>query len=285
MNFVTYIAKIELFCSKTVDKRKYRCYNEDMLDKKFHFDIISVLSLEWQKNTAYAKRRPYHALSLRLEGEAQFTHGADTYDVGKYDVIYVPADYDYTIHSKRSEKLLVIHFSILEDRGASGIETFTPLNPEAFCDLFKRMYKVFCKKGVGYEYKLDALFSQILENIAVQEFARLNGMKAYFSALLDYIHSNFTNPQLTVESFAERLNVSTVYLRRLFHDNVGTTPLRYLNDLRIRHATSLLESGYYTVAEAAERSGFCDPKYFSTLYKARVGRSPIDVRKGKKDEI
>lgn len=285
MNFVTDITEIPLFPFKTVDKRKYGCYNEVMIDQKFHFDVISVLSLEWQKNTAYAKRRPYHALSLRLEGEAQFTHGADVYDVGRYDVIYVPADYDYTIHSKRSEKLLVIHFSILGDGGANKIETFTPLNPEVFCDLFKRMYRVFCKKGAGYEYKLDALFSEILENIAVQQFARQNGMKAYFSGLLDYIHSNFTNPQLTVESCAERLNVSTVYLRRLFKENLDTTPLRYLNDLRLRHATSLLESGYYTVGETAEMSGFCDPKYFSTLYKARVGRSPIDVRKGKNDEI
>lgn len=256
-----------------------------MLDKKFHFDVISVLSLEWQKNIAYAKRRPYHALSLRLEGEAQFTHDDAAYDIGKYDIIYVPADYDYTIHSKRNEKLLVIHFSILEDIGANGIETFTPLSSEVFCDLFKRIHRAWCQKGVGYEYKVDALFSEILENIAVQKFTRSNGMKAYFSGLLDYIHSNFTNPQLTVESFAERLNVSTVYLRRLFRDNIGTTPLRYLNDLRIRHATSLLESGYYTVAETAELSGFCDPKYFSTLYKARVGRSPIDIRKGKNDEI
>ena len=250
-----------------------------MLDRKFHFNVISVLKLSWQKNIGYAKPRPYHALSLRLEGEAQFTHGKEKYAVGKNDIIYVPKDYDYTIHSQRDESLLVIHFDIIEEFG-STIETFTPINPDVFRDLFRRIYDVWYKKSLGYEYKVDSLFSKILENIVLQEFTQTHGVMAGFFDLIDYIHSNFTDPQLTVEQFAARMNISGAYLRRLFDDNLGTSPLKYLNALRMKHATALLRSGYYTVEEVAEMSGFTDPKYFSTAYKKHMGISPISVKNG-----
>ena len=241
---------------------------------KFYFKIISVLKLSWQKNTDYAKPRPYHALSLHLEGDATFTHGKDSFHIKKNDLMYVPKDYDYTIQSNKNETVLVIHFDII-DKNLESIETFTPINPEIFIDLFEKMHTAWYKKNVGYEYRIDSLFSKILENIAIQKFKESHSMKKDFSSLIDYIHTNFTDPSLNVAMFASKMNISSTYLRNLFKENLNTTPLKYLNALRIQYAASLLESGYYTVEEVAELSGYNDPKYFSTLFKKETGISPI----------
>lgn len=247
--------------------------------KKFFFRIVSVLEMSWQTNTSYAKPRPYHALSLRLKGDATFIHGKQRYSVGKNELIFVPKDYDYTIQSNKDETVLVIHFDTPCDK-FSEIETFAPINPDIFTDLFERIHRAWYKKSVGYEYKVDSLFSKILENIVVQEFRQKHSMKQDFSELLEYIHSNFTDSALTVELFAKKMNISTTYLRSLFMENLGTTPLKYLAKLRIEYATALLESGYYTIEEVAEMSGYNDPKYFSTNYKKHTGNSPIKVKNG-----
>ena len=248
-----------------------------LTDNKFHFKIISVLELSWQKNTAYAKPRPYHALSLRLEGDATFIHGDRRLKVSKNDLIYVPRDYDYTISSDKNETVLVIHFDIL-DSTRREMEAFTPTNPEVFLDLFRRIRLAWYKKSVGYEYRVDSLFSRILENMTVQHYRIKGSMQQDFAELLDYIHLNFSDPSVTVESLASRVNVSTAYLREIFSEKMGTTPLKYLRKLRLDYGVALLETGYYTVEEVAELSGYTDPKYFSTSIKRYTGSSPIRIK-------
>lgn len=248
-------------------------------DNNFFFKIISVLRLSWQKNTAYAKPRPYHALSLRLKGDATFTHGDKKYVARKNDIIYVPKDYEYTITSEKSETVLVIHFDIIGER-KNSIETFTPINPEIFIDLFTRMEEAWYKKSVGYKYRMDSLFSRILENMEIQQFKAAGSVKGDFAELLDYLHSNFTDPLVTVETLSSRMNITPTYLRLLFHEKLGVSPHKYVTALRMDYATSLLESGYYTVEEVAEMSGYNDPKYFSTCYKKYKGLSPIKIKNG-----
>lgn len=57
---------------------------------------------------------------------------------------------------------------------------------------------------------------------------------------------------------------------------MNVSPLKYLNDLKINYAIGLLKTGYYTIEEIADLSGFNDPKYFSTLYKKRFGVPPSE---------
>jgi len=244
---------------------------------KFHFNIISVLKLTWQKGIAEASPRPYNALSLRIKGGATFTHGEKTFRTEKNDLIFVPRDYGYTIDARRAEQVAVIHFDIL-GKQPTEIETLTPISPEVFIDLFEKIYEVWHKKQIGYEYRMDSLFSRILENIEVQQFRRAHSGGRDFAGLIDHLHSGFTDPAMTVSSLAEWAGVSSTYLRRLFQQNLATSPLKYLNGLRIDYAAALLESGYYTAAEVAEMSGFSDPKYFSTVFKKYTSRTPTDKK-------
>lgn len=239
----------------------------------FYFRILSVLKLSWGKSTAQADPRPFHALSLRIKGDATFTHDTNTYHIKKNDLVYVPQNYGYTIDAKKDEIVLVVHFTVT-DAAFHEIESFTPINPDIFIDLFEKIYAVWCKKAVGYEHRMDSVFSQILENIEIQKFNHEHSMHYDFTTLIDYIHSNYTDSTLNVEFLARKLNISTTYLRMLFRKNFDTSPLRYLIRLRIEHASSLLESGYYTIEEVAKLSGFTDPKYFSTCFKKHTGISP-----------
>lgn len=61
--------------------------------------------------------------------------------------------------------------------------------------------------------------------------------------------------QHTAESLARAATVTPRHLRRLFREQLGTTPGHYLEQVRIEAARALLETGA-TVTEAARTSGF-----------------------------
>ena len=243
-------------------------------DKKLSYNIISVHKLRWDGgNTAYAAGRPYHALSIRLEGEAEFTHGEESYLTSRGDIIYIPKGCDYRITPKRAETVIVVHFDIYGET-TEGIQVIAPSSPEITTELFIKMHTAWEEKRIGYEYRIESLFSRVMEGLMTDAFQRKHGIKPDLSTLLGFIHANFQDSSLTVESLAKRINVSPAYLRRIFGEKFGTSPIKYLTRLRLEHAKQLLESGYYTVEETAKLSGYNDPKYFSTAYKQAYGISP-----------
>ena len=246
-----------------------------MLGKnKICFKIESVLKLSFEVGTAYAKERPFHALSIRLSGEASFDTRGERYRASAGDLIYVPAGVDYTITSSQPESLVVVHFDVLDGECGDKIEVFRPKNTDIYCDLFTKLCRIWREKPLGYEYRADSLLSRILEGVMGERFLREHSVHAEFSTLLDFLHSNFTDSSVTVDSLAKRISVSGTYLRRLFHDNLGTSPIKYLTKLRLDYASELLDTGFYTIEEVAHRSGFNDAKYFSTIYKRTFGTPP-----------
>ena len=248
-----------------------------LTDKKLSYKIISVLKLHWPSGSAYAGGRPYHALSVRLEGDAEFECGNKSCTCRRGDLIYIPKGRDYTITAKRSETVIVVHFDIFDDEGRE-IELIRPSSPEITSELFMKMHAAWEEKRVGYEYRIESLFARVMEGLMADAFREHHGLKPDLSTLLDFIHANFQDPSLTVASLAKRIGVSPAYLRRSFGDKFGTSPIKYLTGLRLSHAKQLLEAGYHTIEEVAKLSGYNDPKYFSTAFKRAFGVSPGAAR-------
>ena len=246
-----------------------------MIDfSSFNIKIDSAFPISWKKGTAYASSRKYDAISFRLSGDAIYRHGEREYIAKKNDLLFIPANYDYSITANKDEDVLVVHFYI-EDSQFDGISVFTPQNPDAFERVFRDICKVWRTKPTGYRYKMYSLFYKILGQIEIQEEQKNAVLKPKKLQLaLDYLHENFDSPQTTIEAVASHVGASSVYLRRLFKNAFDKNPLQYLNDMRIEHAVSLLRSGYYSVGEAAALSGFNDAKYFSGVYKRKMGTPP-----------
>jgi transcriptional regulator GlxA family with amidase domain len=95
-------------------------------------------------------------------------------------------------------------------------------------------------------------------------------------ALLDAIAADPAG-EYTVPSMAAAAAVSTRQLTRLFHDEIGTTPARYVEMVRLENAQSLLQAGH-TVAVAAARSGFGSAETLRRVFTHRLGVSPAAYR-------
>jgi len=78
--------------------------------------------------------------------------------------------------------------------------------------------------------------------------------------------------------FAAKLGVSIPHINRLFRDEIGQTPMAYLEDLRMTRARELLIITALPIAEVARETGYDNPFYFSHRYHVRYGHSPRKER-------
>ena len=101
----------------------------------------------------------------------------------------------------------------------------------------------------------------------------------YIDAALDYITRNFAK-NITVRSVADALLISESYLTKLFKRKTDRSFLDTLTMFRMREALRLLEETGLKVYEIANRLGYQDTQYFSTLFRKFAGVSPSEYKRG-----
>lgn len=115
-------------------------------------------------------------------------------------------------------------------------------------------------------------------NYVVSAEADIVGFRKEIKEALRYMKQNYSN-DITVESAANELYISSSYLMHLFKSEVGKTFNDCLIDIRIERAKELLKSTKYKIYEVCEMVGYTDSKYFSQIFKKMVGMSPSEYVK------
>jgi AraC family transcriptional regulator, glycine betaine-responsive activator len=91
---------------------------------------------------------------------------------------------------------------------------------------------------------------------------------------LRLIEAELNNPHLTVTHLAEKLHISTSRLRQLFALELGVGPSRYIRELRLSRARTLLEDSSLSIKEVMAAAGYNDPSHFSRDFKKHFGILP-----------
>ena len=92
-----------------------------------------------------------------------------------------------------------------------------------------------------------------------------------------YIDNNYDN-ELNLDYLSRIRFVSKYHMLRLFKRHYGLTPRQYLIDKRIAKSKEQLKNGM-SVTEACFAVGFESLGSFSTLFKAKTGKSPSEYQK------
>lgn len=94
---------------------------------------------------------------------------------------------------------------------------------------------------------------------------------------MDYIEENYSS-YITLEHVAEEVYLNPVYLSHLFKKVTGVKFSEYLNDFRVKKATELLENSTLRIGEISTKVGYKDSRYFSEMFKKRMGLTPNEYR-------
>ena len=94
-----------------------------------------------------------------------------------------------------------------------------------------------------------------------------------------YVCQNYSNPDLSIDTAAEKVILSSAYLGRLFRNIEGASFNDYLNAIRIQKAKELLLNTNIPSSEICKLVGIYNKTYFFTLFKKAFGITPYQFRK------
>lgn len=137
------------------------------------------------------------------------------------------------------------------------------------------------KAGPQSELVTSTTIVCILTELIVSGGARRaeeNVMPGYVGGIMEHLGANYRG-QISLDSLADRFNVSKYHLSREFKKYTGYSPNEYLISVRISHAKELLKHTAATVGEIALLTGTGDVNHFIQLFKSREGMTPAAFRK------
>ncbi|HTV39734.1 MAG TPA: AraC family transcriptional regulator [Candidatus Sulfotelmatobacter sp.] len=157
-------------------------------------------------------------------------------------------------------------------------------NEEKLLALFNEMIEITHNNSPASQQILSAmtinilalLYSGLQSNGATDE----PGMKVIQEAIVRMRESAET--PLDIEELAHKFHVSYRSFRRAFARHTGLSPHRYLQEIRLARARTLLSQSTLSIKEIALRTGFEDTQYFCRMFHKKVGMAPTAFRNAHK---
>ena len=244
----------------------------------FSVKLMSSHYLAWERREVIIPPKKTFAISFRIEGDCTFyTDDGEVYATTG-DVMYFPKGVGYRIVTGR-ERLYSINFEVEGEMPDRILKL--PIKKTSFFETaFAELYRAWSTRESGYYPRaMSYLYRIVAELVRESEERSLTPAYAKLKPAIAYIHSEISNPELSVAALAEHIGVSDTYFRRIFEAEMGERPLDFINKVRIAYAVEHLETGFYSIESTAEMCGFSDPKYFSTVFKRYKGLSPTEYVK------
>ena len=134
----------------------------------------------------------------------------------------------------------------------------------------------------GYlEYAVNRLRSRLdseTQDPVTLGTPRKGDKSKYVLEAMAYISKHYNEPDISVGTVAQSLNISEGYLSHTFKKETDYTLLGYITRYRIHKAMELLKDCRVKVYEVAEQVGYRDIAYFSATFKKYTGISPSEYQ-------
>ncbi|MDF2724557.1 MAG: AraC family transcriptional regulator, partial [Paenibacillus sp.] len=159
----------------------------------------------------------------------------------------------------------VVNLLIQESMDAEAYAKFSPLSEYAFY------------AGWNRERTKERLIRYCREYISFLQYGCAGSGRKLIREVVAYMREHYAG-KITLEHTAKHFYMNKNYLSELFKAETGLNFTRYLNDIRIEQAKSLILQTGLKVTDISERVGFADFRYFSRVFKAYEQLSPSEFK-------
>lgn len=267
-----------------------------------HIRYCAVLSNSFRKNIdsiCYDCR-----LFFIIDGTGIVIANQRQYHISNNSILYLPPGTQYRFYMDKNLlnlKIIVLDFDLIHQFShlQSSLKTATPNNfdpdrvvrydmPSEFAQPFVKttpsLYNILmkCVEEFAMQNYLYREVSSALLKLCLLEAIRQytsNSQQSKVAPVLDYIHSNYHDTDLTNESIASIFNYHPYYLSHLVKECTGVTLHQYIIQYRIKIAKKKLITTDDSISNIAWKSGFHSTAYFIKIFKSQVGITPQTYRK------
>lgn len=186
---------------------------------------------------------------------------------------------------KEPISMYYIHFREVADADLHAFdgERYRLLQPLNF-DYLKQRFSMLVECWIGRMPSYDLISrGMAMELLGVVQMdligsAHSPARRNLASRVQQYIVQHYKKP-IRMEEIAAEVERSPAYVSTVFKEVTGRTPVEYMHQVRITAARELLLTSNKTIGEISELLGYCDPTYFTTIYKKFVGHPPSKMVK------
>lgn len=214
-------------------------------------------------------------INILLSGSALLILESATHQISQGEVFVIDKNQSFSIDAAPDSAYGYIRFNgrrareILQRLGVSNNNCiFTPTVPlEEFWNT--------CFKAAN-----DKNTDLISEAVLLYTVANLTPIQqkknSLIAQMLSITSECFCDKSFSLSRLAAKINYDTKYLSTVFKKEKGIGYREYLRELRVDHASFLIEQGVVSVKNVALLSGFSDALYFSKVFKQSKGITPSE---------
>ncbi len=202
------------------------------------------------------------------------------------DLFYIPEGIHYTAVWEGRPHIEYYNLNVVSNSydsslssGSFALQKIDSLSNTDTLDTVKHIFTLMqteerVKKieALGLYYTFYAKAFPLLEKAAPQKYSPVL-VKA-----IEYIEQNYTE-NLSISDLAAVCFVSESRLHHIFTEKLGTTPIKYRNQIRVERAAHDLRSTVLPIEEISARHGWGSPTYFRETFKEYTGLSPKEYRR------
>jgi AraC-like DNA-binding protein len=201
------------------------------------------------------------------------------------ELFIIPAKSSYEIKTVDLPlRYLCVHFTgaqvekILSDYEISLFPKINKLSYKNHMQLrFSTLFEGFAKNDSLRERELSILLERLL--IEASRAIKSEALdKTSLAKSIRFINENYPS-KIAITTLAKMENMCMTTYNLLFKEQLGISPTKYIIQLRLNHARSLLESTNLSIEEIGLLCGYPDINFFSRVFKTYVGVSPSNYRK------
>lgn len=128
---------------------------------------------------------------------------------------------------------------------------------------------------------LEIFGNYVIETENKLKFLESVNEKQQIQAARSYMELHCAS-QLSIGLVANQVSLSESHFCHLFKQETGTSPIQYLNRIRISRAMELLRSTDKSITEIALECGFCNLTHFNRMFRKFADDNPRNYRKKQK---
>ncbi len=256
-----------------------------------HTDIYCAYKSILTKDNWYAnkQRSNYSRLYFILEGTCSITINEIEYIATKNHLVLIPANSEYSYNIQGDDPLIKLwcHFNaVIGDNNLFNLINCNYMvlhhEPMKLVSLFHNLINTYPHCGtIISQLQQQAILSHILTEFLLLSSYNLSSQtcenRLHLDRVITYMETHLKE-KITVSQLASMLHMNTNYFIQVFTKNYGISPLKMLNQIKVKNIIELLEKTNIPISDIAILMGFDDISYFSKFTKKHLGYSPRDYR-------
>ncbi len=228
---------------------------------------------------------PYYTIHYIFDGCGFFHIAGQDYLLKKGDIFLISPNQAHAYRNSSSEPLGLIWMELsggmCRELFSSMIHrhgyTFTDMDSICVLQSMTTLLHALTSTTQPDPHLVSAqVYTALMELLRLAETAPTQ-RNPYVDAALAYIHKHCTEP-IRISELADSLHISCAYLIKLFRENVGVAPLKYLHLKRIEYACLLLRTTQMSIEEISNEVGMYDCSSFCHLFKNIRFMTPAKYR-------